>query len=160
MCSWGDPGWAADIRHDKQEAGRFREDLVIALAELVDYWAPHPWPVWVCPVPSASHPELVTDLAERLADRIGLEYVEAMEKVRTTKAQKTMANLLQQAANVADAFRAMPERVLAHPVLLVDDVVDSGWTMAECGYQLRLAGSGLVYPLALASSAPSGPRDW
>ena len=160
LSAWGDPGWAADVRRGKQDAGKFSEDLVIALADLVDNWAPEPWPVWVCPVPSTGHPELVIDLARRLADRMGLEYREALEKIRPTNPQKTMENLIQQAANVADAFRPIRQLVLAEPVLLVDDVVDSGWTMAECGYQLRQAGSGPVYPLALASSAASGPRDW
>ena len=41
-----------------------------------------------------------------------------------------------------------------HPhvvVILVDDMVDSGWTLTLCGAHLRRAGSGDVYPFALAS---------
>jgi ATP-dependent DNA helicase RecQ len=37
-------------------------------------------------------------------------------------------------------------------VLLVDDLVDSRWTMTEVGRLLRAAGSGPVFPLALAST--------
>jgi ATP-dependent DNA helicase RecQ len=36
------------------------------------------------------------------------------------------------------------------PVLLVDDLVDSGWTMTMAARQLRRAGALLVLPLALA----------
>jgi ATP-dependent DNA helicase RecQ len=38
------------------------------------------------------------------------------------------------------------------PVLLVDDLVDSGWTMALVARQLRQAGIAAVYPLALAQA--------
>jgi ATP-dependent DNA helicase RecQ len=36
------------------------------------------------------------------------------------------------------------------PVLLVDDVVNSGWTMTVAARELRLAGAAQVLPLALA----------
>ena len=42
----------------------------------------------------------------------------------------------------------MPQRVL-----LVDDVVDSRWTMTVCGYRLMEAGCAEVYPFALADSS-------
>ena len=42
--------------------------------------------------------------------------------------------------------------VAASPALLVDDIVDSRWTLTAVGIQLREAGSGPVYPFALARS--------
>jgi ATP-dependent DNA helicase RecQ len=36
------------------------------------------------------------------------------------------------------------------PILLVDDLVDSGWTMVLAGRALRRAGASAVLPLALA----------
>jgi ATP-dependent DNA helicase RecQ len=42
---------------------------------------------------------------------------------------------------------------LGGPVLLVDDLVDSGWTMAMAGRALRQAGAEGVLPVALAVSA-------
>jgi ATP-dependent DNA helicase RecQ len=53
------------------------------------------------------------------------------------------------------AFRVRPElrekvESLTGPVLLVDDVVDSGWTMALVGRLLRQAGAPGVLPFALA----------
>jgi ATP-dependent DNA helicase RecQ len=38
------------------------------------------------------------------------------------------------------------------PVLLIDDLVDSGWTLTETGRLLSRSGSGPVYPLVLAIS--------
>ena len=39
------------------------------------------------------------------------------------------------------------------PVLLLDDMVDSRWTLTVCGFLLREAGSGPMFPFALASTA-------
>jgi ATP-dependent DNA helicase RecQ len=36
------------------------------------------------------------------------------------------------------------------PVLLLDDIVDSGWTLTIAAYLLRSAGSGKVFPMALS----------
>jgi ATP-dependent DNA helicase RecQ len=38
----------------------------------------------------------------------------------------------------------------AGPVLLVDDMVDSRWTLTVAAYLLKEHGCGIVYPLALA----------
>jgi len=43
--------------------------------------------------------------------------------------------------------------VSEEPVLLVDDVVDSRWTFTVLGIALREAGSGSVYPFALADTS-------
>jgi ATP-dependent DNA helicase RecQ len=43
--------------------------------------------------------------------------------------------------------------MLDGPVLLVDDLVDSGWTMTLAGRVLRQAGAPAVLPLALAVTA-------
>jgi predicted amidophosphoribosyltransferase len=52
---------------------------------------------------------------------------------------------------VRGAFRvARPDRVAGRRVLLVDDVLTSGATMAECVRVLRRAGAGGVDVLTLA----------
>jgi ATP-dependent DNA helicase RecQ len=47
---------------------------------------------------------------------------------------------------------ALPSLSFDGPVLLVDDFVDSGWTMAMCARALRRAGAPMVLPFALALS--------
>jgi ATP-dependent DNA helicase RecQ len=42
------------------------------------------------------------------------------------------------------------------PVLLVDDMVDSGWTLTWVSVLLRQHGSGPVFPFALAKASPRG----
>jgi ATP-dependent DNA helicase RecQ len=42
------------------------------------------------------------------------------------------------------------------PVLLVDDMVDSGWTLTLAAVLLQHHGSRPVYPFALAKASPRG----
>jgi ATP-dependent DNA helicase RecQ len=63
-----------------------------------------------------------------------------------------MANTAQQSRNVTGAF-AVTAPVPSGPVLLVDDTVDSRWTLTEVGARLREAGAVAVLPLVLAQAA-------
>ena len=71
--------------------------------------------------------------------------------------QKEMLNSAQQLRNVEASLRvegACP----AGPVLLVDDIVDSRWTLTDAGWLLRRHGAGPVHPFALATSTPNFAR--
>jgi len=59
------------------------------------------------------------------------------------------ANSARRVAALHDAFHA-PAMAADGPVLLVDDYVDSGWTMALAARALRAAGAPAVLPFALA----------
>ena len=97
---------------------------------------------------------LVPDFAQRLARALSLPYHESIVKVLERPPQKEMANSVQQARNVIEAFEARPDEMSAGPVLLVDDIVDSRWSITVCALLLRQAGSGPVYPFALAVAGP------
>jgi ATP-dependent DNA helicase RecQ len=58
--------------------------------------------------------------------------------------------------NLDQAFEIARWPGLSGPVLLVDDMVDSGWTFTVVGALLRQAGSGPVWPLALAVTTKQG----
>ena len=157
LCRWGDAGFGQMVRRGKQEDAKFDDALVNALAGLLASWEPTPRPKAITFVPSRNHPELVASLARRLAGRLGLEFFDILERTRYAEPQKTMLNSAHQAANVDGAFTlkgtvALP--VELGPVILLDDIVDSRWTMTEIGRVLRRAGFSEVYPLALATSAP------
>ncbi|MGA9279403.1 RecQ family ATP-dependent DNA helicase [Ilumatobacter sp.] len=151
LAVWGDDGWGRLIEQGKYRDRHFDGDLVSALAALVDTWAPSPPVAWVTAVPSERSGNLVPDLAERLADVLGVPYVAALERVADRPPQEEQANSAHQRSNVEGAFAATGT-VPAGPVLLVDDLIDSGWTLTESGRILRRAGSGPVLPLALATT--------
>jgi len=136
----------------KYTDGRFADALVIACARLVTRWSPRPAPEWITCIPSRRHGALVPDLAERLSGALRLPFRRALERTEDRPEQKAMANGIQQARNLDGAFSV--RAVSCGPVLLVDDVVDSRWTMTVAAWLLRSHGSGPVWPLALAVAAP------
>ncbi|MDM1708387.1 RecQ family ATP-dependent DNA helicase [Thiopseudomonas alkaliphila] len=152
LSRWGDAGWGRTVA-DNKHAGRFSDELVEAMAEMIQQrWQPSPAPQWVCCVPSRNRPELVPDFARRLAARLGLPFVDAVSKVKDNQPQKGQQNRFHQCRNLDGAF-AVTQFYQGLPVLLVDDIVDSGWTLTVVAALLQQAGSGVVYPVALASSS-------
>jgi ATP-dependent DNA helicase RecQ len=150
LCIWGDAGWGALVRQGKYRDRRFPDELVAACVGLVRDWNPQPAPVWVTCVPSLRHPELVPDLARRLAAGLNLPFHAALKKTDDRPEQKTMANSIQQAHNIDGSLDIDAQAVNVGPVLLVDDMVDSRWTLTVAAWLLRSNGSGEVRPLALA----------
>ncbi len=152
LSRWGDAGWGRTVA-DNKHAGRFSDDLVEAMAEMIQQrWQPNPEPQWVCCVPSRNHPELVPDFARRLAARLGWPFVDAISKVKDNQPQKGQQNRFHQCRNLDGVF-AIEQAIPDAPVLLVDDIVDSGWTLTVIAALLQQAGSGEVFPAALASSS-------
>ena len=152
LCVWGDAGWGSLVRQGKYHDGRFSNDLVGACVQLIQEWNPQPAPAWVTCVPSLRHPDLVPDFAQRLATALGLPFQAVLVKTDNRPEQKTMANSAQQARNIDGSLALNAERLPAGPVLLVDDMVDSRWTLAVSAWLLRTHGSGEVWPLALAQT--------
>ena len=153
LSQWRDAGWGRLVA-DGKHAGHFRGALVEATAEMIrDRWQPVPPPEWVTCVPSRAHPDLVPDFARRLAARLGLPFVAAIRKVQDNEPQKMQQNRFHQCRNLDGVFQVV-ENIANGPVLLVDDVIDSGWTMTVLATLLKQAGSGPVYPVALASTSP------
>ncbi len=154
LCVWGDAGWGSLVRQGKSHDGRFSDQLVEACTSMIRSWAPQPAPIWVTCIPSRRHPNLVPDFARRLAVALNLPFQPVLEKSDDRPPQKQMANSSQQARNL-DGALAIRGRVPTGPVLLVDDMVDSKWTLTVAAFLLTSNGSGPVYPLARASTANS-----
>jgi ATP-dependent DNA helicase RecQ len=151
----GDGGWGRLVRDGKHERQHFDDELVGAAAELIrERWRPEPMPGWVTCVPSMAHPELVPDLASRLAAALSVPFHDVVVKVAENQPQALMQNSAQQLRNVWGAFEIRGV-VPAGPVLLVDDVSDSRWTLTVIGRALRLAGSGPVSPFVLTQAVSS-----
>lgn len=151
LSVWGDGGWGRLVRQGRITDGRYDDRLVDALVDLVQRWAPTPAPEWVTSVPSLRSPALVRTMAEAVAARLGLPYAPVVEQVSERPPQREQQNAAHQQRNVEGAF-AVTGQPPGGPVLLLDDLVSSGWTFAEVGRVLRRAGVPAVLPAALASS--------
>ena len=156
LCIWGDSGWGDEVARGKYDNGHFSDALVDAAASLVrEKWKPEPSPAWITTVPSARRAELVNSFARRLAEKLRLPYAPILRRTREIRPQKEMQNGVQQVRNLLGAF-TVEGAPSSGPVLLVDDVVDSGWTLTLLSVLLRQHGSGPVYPFALAKASPRG----
>lgn len=153
LSLWRDAGWGEIVSEGKYQTGRFDDRLVVACKEMLSVWAPDPTPEWVTCIPSKNHPELVPDFARRLADALGLTFIDCIEKIQANRQQKTMNNSFQQAQNLDGVFK-VSDNVLPEPCLLIDDMVDSRWTFTIAAALLRQAGCTGVYPMALALNSP------
>jgi ATP-dependent DNA helicase RecQ len=150
LCIWRDAGWGNLVRQGKYDAGYFADELVDACSALVRGWNPSPSPTWVTCIPSRRHPNLVPDFARRLATALDLPFHEVLEKTDDRQPQKAMANSVQQALNMDGSLAVKVRPLPRGPVLLVDDMVDSRWTLTVATWLLRSNGSAEVYPLVLA----------
>ncbi len=91
-------------------------------------------------------------LARRVANLTGLRYVDdAVARVRHTETQ-THLDAKARRENVAGAFAANPQRVDNLSIILVDDVLTTGATLAACAGALRASGARSVHGLVLASA--------
>ena len=154
LCVYGDAGWGRMVEQGRSVTGRFDRELVLASARAIaDRWRPAPAPAWVAAVPSASRPTLVENCARALAAELGLPFVDCLSVQAGAPPQKAMLNSVQQLRNAHAKLAVRPGSVRPGPVLLVDDIVDSGWTMTVAGWLLRTHGSGPVHPFALAAAS-------
>jgi len=151
LAHWGDAGWGHIVKECK--ANNFLSDeLVDALAEMInERWKPIPKPEWITCVPSLNHKELVPDFAKRLSDKLGIPFYNIVKKVKNNSLQKLMQNRFYRCNNLDGKFE-IDRNVPNTPVLLVDDIVDSGWTLTVISVLLKRAGSGPVFPVVLAST--------
>ncbi len=151
LCRWGDGGWGDLVKQGKYLDGHFADDLVATCVDMVHQWNPQPAPMWVTCVPSR-HSDLVKNFARRLATELDLPFHGVLTTIAERPKQKTMANSTRQAHNLDGAFEINRQSMPPGPVLLIDDMADSGWTLTVSAWLLRKNGSGEVWPLALADT--------
>lgn len=92
-------------------------------------------------------------LAKELSKLFQVPCVCTLKKVRDTPKQSHITDDAKRRANVLDAYQAINhELFFEKKILLIDDVLTTGATMAECGKTLRLAGSGDLVCAVIASA--------
>ena len=156
LSLWGDAGWGQMVRDGKYRDRRFADELIDGCLQMISTWAPEPQPIWMTCVPSLDNPELVPDFAARLAAKLGIPFMSCVKKIKSNRTQKEMQNSFQQARNLDGAFEVKVAEMPKGSVLLMDDMVDSGWTLTVIAALLREAGCPVVFPIVLAVSSPRG----
>lgn len=157
-----DLGWGNRLRglvSPEAPDAAIPDELAAAVVEILKDWAhgDDAWaqrPAAVVAVASSRRPELISSLAEHIA-RVGRLPFLGTVAVAHDDGSDARGNSAQRVRALHDAFTVPAEVAaglgsLSAPVLLVDDLVDSGWTMTLAGRALRRAGAEGVLPLALA----------
>ncbi|NBE51123.1 RecQ family ATP-dependent DNA helicase [Streptomyces boluensis] len=167
-----DIGWGNRLRPmlaPQSTDGAIPDDVARAVVEVLADWAKGPggWasgspdaqlrPVGVVTMPSRTRPQLIQSLATHIAN-VGrmpllgsLAYVpgaDHMSPPRSNSAQRLRAldGTLTVPGELAESLRQAP----GGPVLLVDDLTETGWTLAVATRMLRRASAEGVLPLVLA----------
>ncbi|TXL62732.1 RecQ family ATP-dependent DNA helicase [Aeromicrobium terrae] len=154
-----DLGWGGPLRElfaPGVPDGPVSDELLTASARSLRDW---PWaerPVGVVVMPSVSRPQLVTSLAEGIARLGRLPLLGRLDLADGAPDQTSGGNSAYRLAGVWGRFAVGPELAASvaettGPLLLVDDLVDSRWTLTVAARELRLAGADAVLPFALAA---------
>jgi ATP-dependent DNA helicase RecQ len=157
-----DLGWGDRLRGllgDGQPDGSVPAEMAAAMVEVLKDWATGDdrWerrPAAIVGIASSRHGRLIRSLAEHIASVGRLPLIGAVQ----TRPVEGRANSAHRVRALLDAI-AVPEdlaeavALVDGPILLVDDYIDSGWTMAIAARALRQAGAQAVLPLALGQSA-------
>ncbi|TBN57439.1 DEAD/DEAH box helicase [Glaciihabitans arcticus] len=123
--------------------------LIAACVRVLADW---PWaarPVAVVAMPSRSHPLLVESVARGLAEAGRLDYPGSLSLVEGGPEGEPGGNSAYRLSSVWGRFSSELD-LPSGPILLVDDLVDSRWTLTVAARELRRAGANSVLPFALA----------
>ena len=121
-------------------------DLAKAVIRVLAAWSWAERPVAVVWVPSLGRPRLVQSLAEGVAAAGRLELLGPLELDPSAPTLRGATNSAYRVRDLWERFSVSSEMTarlvaLKGPVLLIDDLVDSRWTMTIAGRLLRRAGA-------------------
>jgi ATP-dependent DNA helicase RecQ len=162
LCDWAlDEIGRSLAETDQLGRAEFPAATVAAMLEFL--CAKSDWPAleacrWIALVPSRKRQSAMNGLGRSIAGALRIPLIQGVisRQEGVEDGQQSMNSQLLRARHALASFRVDPALVRPDPVLLVDDCVDSGWTFTVIAALLREAGSGPVFPLALASTRGSG----
>ncbi|MCO5993666.1 RecQ family ATP-dependent DNA helicase [Actinoallomurus rhizosphaericola] len=149
-----DIGWGNRLRDLLAEGapdGPVPDEVFGAVVKVLSAWDWADRPAGVLAMASNTRPQMITDLARRIAGIGRLPYLGEVAYVDGGPGPRRH-NSAQRVRALWNAF-AVPDAVssLTGPVLLVDDQVDTGWTVTVVARLLRETGAPAVLPLTLAT---------
>jgi len=143
-----DAAWS-DVLAEFFTAGVVSDELMSGVVAALGKWGwPAGRPTWVTWVPSRKHGTQLAELARRVADVGRMQLAPAL--AADGSGYQADASTYTVAATTALARLSIASTPVPDgPVLLIDDVTRSGFTLTASAVLLREAGSGPVYPFAV-----------
>jgi len=156
-----DIGWGSQLRALLAEEGPdepVTEPVIAAVIKVLAAWDWAERPAGVLTLPSRTRPRLITSLGRQLASVGRLPYLGALAYADEDGPGPRRHNSAQRLSSLWHALEVPDDvqegvRDLDGPVLVVDDRIETGWTMTVTARLLRRAGAPAVLPLALATTA-------
>jgi len=154
-----DLGWGQRLRELlRSEDREVPAEVLRACVDVLAGWGWRERPAAIVSVPSRRRPLLVSSLAEGIGRLGRLPYLGSLDLVEGGPVGEPGGNSAFRLANVWGRLAVGPElgnalTGIPGPVLLLDDVSDSRWTLTVCAGLLREAGAPAVLPMALAMEA-------
>jgi ATP-dependent DNA helicase RecQ len=155
-----DMGWGPRLRPLLGGDDLVPDAVVDAAVEVLKGWDWAQRPAGVVWLPSRRRPVLVESFAQRISAIGRLPLLGALADAAPPlyddpedDSEPEPPNSAQRLAEVHRRLSVPPlEGLDAGPVLLIDDVSDSGWTLTVAAMLLRRAGAPAVLPMVLAST--------
>ncbi|HEX4726001.1 MAG TPA: RecQ family ATP-dependent DNA helicase [Pseudonocardiaceae bacterium] len=147
-----DIGWGTRLRTLlAEDDAEVPDDVFAACVRVLAAWQWKERPVGVVTITSTRHQKLITSLGNRLA---AVGRLSPLGRIAVDTGPGHPANSARRVAQLWPAMRALAEvSTVEGPVLLVDDLLDTGWTMTLAARLLRRAGAPAVLPFTLATTA-------
>jgi ATP-dependent DNA helicase RecQ len=148
-----DIGWGTTLRAllaEGAEDAAVPPEIVDAVVKVLAAWDWAERPAGVVTMPSRTRPVLIGSLGERIASVGRLPYLGSV-RYRGDGPGPRRYNSAHRLRSLWDAFE-VPDGIgqVSGPVLLIDDRIETGWTMTVAAKLLREAGAPAVLPLVLA----------
>lgn len=162
LARLSDLGWGGPLRQlfaDASPDAAATPAMLQACVRVLAEWKWEERPAAVVCVPSRRHPLLINSVAHTISERGRLPLLGSLEWSNGGPRSGPGGNSAYRLASVWDRFDVGPELASAlesfqgRPILLVDDLIDSRWTITMAGRLLRHHGAGAVLPFALALQA-------
>ena len=155
LARLSDLGWGQRLREVLREDAVAHPDLLRACVPVLAEWGWAQRPVGIVAVPSRSRPSLVGSVAAGLSEMGRLPLLGTLDLAHGGPTGEPGGNSAFRLAGVWERVVVGPALAAAlaevdGPVLLVDDLVSSRWTLTVAGRALRQAGAAGVLPFALA----------
>lgn len=150
-----DLGWGPRLRRLLDEPdGNVPPDIVAAAVKVLASWDWADRPTAVLALDADTHPILISSLSRELA-RIGRLTDLGVLRYAPGRRPVTATNSAYRVAALADSWVPPDLSAIAAsdgPVLLVDDLTDTGWTLTMAARVVRQAGAPVVLPFVLAAT--------
>lgn len=153
LSKYGDVGYGEIIKNCKANSKEYPKEIINRTVEVLVPLIREKNIKYLTYIPSLRS-NLFADFAEEVAKLCNIELIKPLSKTSNTQ-QKQQQNSSYQCYNALTSYKIVSS-VPRGPIILMDDMVDSRWTLTVCGFKLMESGATEVYPFALTDSSKRG----